>query len=66
MTQHYPETIFRWSGLSEETFEEYIEKRLPRIGDRELFQELMKVFEESGKDGLRKHLQNMFSQLEEG
>jgi hypothetical protein len=52
--------------LGDEPFRTYIEKRLPRTDDKGLFQELMKVFEESGKDGLRKHLQNLVSQLEEG
>jgi len=60
-------TLFlRWSGLSEEHFETYIEKRLLRADDKELFQELLKAFKENSKDGLRKYLQNLLSQLEEG
>lgn len=52
--------------MSDEALKTYVEKRLPRADDKELFRDLMKVFEESGKEGLRKHLQNLVSQLEEG
>jgi hypothetical protein len=52
--------------LSEESLKTYVEKRLPRAEDKELLWELMEVFKEGGKEGLRKHLQNMVSQLEEG
>lgn len=51
------------SGVSLKT---YVEKRLPRPDDKELFLELLKVFEESGKEGLSKYLQSLVSQTEEG
>lgn len=51
--------------MSNEPFEKYIEKRLPRADDKELYQKLFKVFKEKGKEGLRKYLQNLLSQVEE-
>jgi hypothetical protein len=53
-------------GLSNESFEVYVEKRLQRMDDKELFQELLKVFKENGKDGLRKYLLNLLNELEGG
>jgi len=51
--------------LSEETFKAYVESRLPRADDRELFLELLNTHMEEGRDGVRKALQKILSQLEE-
>ncbi|MEM2122204.1 MAG: hypothetical protein QXE79_01065 [Candidatus Bathyarchaeia archaeon] len=48
----------------EESFIDYVEKRLPRPDDRSLFLELWKAFEEGGKENVRRFLQNMLTQLE--
>jgi len=52
-------------SLSENSFKTYVENRLQRADDRELFLELMKVFEKEGKEGLRKYLLDLLSKLEE-
>ena len=51
--------------MSNESLKTYIESRLPRTDDKELLKELLKVFEESGREGLKKHLSNLVDQLEE-
>ena len=51
--------------MSENSFKTYVENRLQRADDRELFLELMKVFEKEGKEGLRKYLLDLLSKLEE-
>jgi len=54
------------SLLSEYSFKTYVENRLQRTDDKELFLELVKVFEKEGKEGLRKYLMALLSKLEEG
>ena len=51
--------------MSENYFKTYVENRLQRTDDKELFLELMKVFEKEGKEGLRKYLLGLLSKLEE-
>ena len=57
--------IFRWSTLSDDPLTTYMVKSLLRTDDKELFLELMKIFKKDGKEELRKHLQQLVSQLEE-
>ena len=52
--------------MSDESLKTYIESKLPRADDRELLDQLLKVFEESGRDGLKKHLSKLIDELEEG
>ena len=50
--------------LGEEPFKSFIETRLPRADDKELFLELLSVFEKEGKEGLKKHLLSQLAKLE--
>lgn len=50
--------------LGEEAFKSFIEGRLPRADDKELFLELLHVFENEGKEGLKKHLLGQLAKLE--
>jgi hypothetical protein len=50
--------------LSSPLFEKYVKEKLPREDDRQLFEELIKVYREGGKEALSKHLKTLVSDLE--
>ena len=50
--------------MSSSLFEKYVKEKLPREDDKQLFEELRKVYSESGKEALAKHLKDLISELE--
>ena len=50
--------------MSDSVFENYVKERLPREDDRQLFEELYKMYREGGKEALAKHLKGLIAQLE--
>jgi len=50
--------------MGEEAFGAFMQARLPRTDDKELFLELLRIFEKEGKEGLKKHLQSHLAKLE--
>ncbi|MBS7619331.1 hypothetical protein KEJ21_01600 [Candidatus Bathyarchaeota archaeon] len=50
--------------MGERIIEQYLKDRLPREDDKQLFDELYKIFREGGQEALVKHLKNIISQLE--
>jgi hypothetical protein len=48
---------------SEDIFQRYVKEKLPREDDRQLFDELYKLYEECGKEDLVKHLKDLIAQL---
>jgi hypothetical protein len=51
--------------MSENVFEKYVKDRLPRDDDKQLFEELYKIYLEGGKEDLAKRLKDLIAQLED-
>jgi hypothetical protein len=50
--------------MSISLFEKYVKEKLPREDDKQLFEELNRVYREGGKEALAKHLKDLISELE--
>jgi len=50
--------------MSESIFQRYVKEKLPREDDRQLFEELYKVYIEGGEEDLAKYLKDLIAKLE--